>query len=80
MFYDDWLRKKPQWLASLEKYGPNFNDLNYKSLTEILEGEFMQTIDKRWNMETDMFTQTCIKNCAGKGKFLHKNRSWENLK
>lgn len=80
MFYDDWLRKKPQWIKSLERYGPNFNDLNHKSLREILEGEFMQTIDKRWNMDTDLFTQTCIKNCAGKGKFLHKNRSWENLK
>lgn len=79
MFYDDWLRKKPQWLKSLERYGPHFNDLNYKTLDEILAGEFMNTIEQRWNMSNEVFTPTCVKHCAGKGKFLHKNRNWETL-
>jgi sulfatase maturation enzyme AslB (radical SAM superfamily) len=79
MFYDDLLRKKPQWLESLKQYGPHFNDLNHKTLKEILEGEFMTTIEQRWNMANPTFTPACVKHCAGKGKFLHKNREWENL-
>lgn len=62
-----WARK---FIDTLPKDG--WNSLKKHSMQEILDNEFYQTLNLRWNMNSKLFTQRCVASCGMGGKFLTK--------
>lgn len=68
-FYDMWQRKKPKFMDSLKKYGPDFNSLHKHTLAEILNSPFFEDLPKRWDERNELFTGGCIMQCSHHGQF-----------